>query len=104
MHTQQSHISKANTKFQHKHILHLFIEGRQGYSTQQSACKNRDLEKKTTIQGCQGKASSMRLAMAQITMNNRHPKETVKKMQPYMTLQTTENSTQHTRLQQTQTP
>ena len=37
----------------------------------------------------------MRLAMAEITMNNRHPKETVKKMQPYMTLHTTENSTQH---------
>lgn len=51
-------------------------------------------QKKTTIQGCQGKASSKRLAMATITMNTRHPKETVKKMQPYMT--STHHGEQHT--------
>jgi hypothetical protein len=45
----------------------------------------------------------MCLAMAEITMNNRHHKETVKKMQPYMTLHTTENSTQHIKTQHTQT-
>lgn len=81
--------------FKHKHIFHLFIEGRQAYSTQQSACKNRDLAKKT-IKGCQGKASSMRLALAKITMNTKHPRETVKKMQPYMTLTHHGEHEQHT--------
>jgi hypothetical protein len=42
----------------------------------------------------------MRLAMAKITMNTRHPKETVKKMRPYMTLtHHGEHHTQHIKTQ-----